>query len=65
VLTRRHWNQIHSIIKFPVLSSQKLLPGGTTVVALYSVTIAGPEYFRPTFIVSRVWIAVASFFPAK
>jgi len=29
------------------------MPGGTTVVALYSVITAGPEYFLPAGKVSR------------
>lgn len=30
-------------IRFPFLSMLNFLPGGTTVVALYSVTTAGPR----------------------
>ena len=43
----------------------KLMPGGTTVVALYSVTTAGPEYFFPAGSESRERIAAVSLFPEK
>ena len=33
-----------AMTRFPALSRWKRLPGGTTVVALYSVMMAGPEY---------------------
>ena len=46
-------NQLLSINRFPHLSSQKRLSLGTTVVALYSVTTAGPEYFFPICSESR------------
>jgi len=34
-------------IRFPARSIWNRLPGGMTVVALYSVMMAGPEYFLP------------------
>src|SRR6266566_6052831 len=52
-------------IRLAAGSTWKLLPGGMTVVALYSVTMAGPEYFLPGCRVSRERIAVQTFLPSK
>src|SRR5690349_17153507 len=54
-----------SITRLPERSRLKRLPRGTTVVALYSVTTAGPEYFFPVCSRSRAWIAVVTLFPPK
>src|SRR5882724_4186643 len=51
------------MIKFPARSLRKFTPGGITVVALYSVTTAGPECCLPTGSESREKITAASFFP--
>src|SRR5260370_35841709 len=50
-------------IRLAAGSTWKQLPGGTTVVALYSVTMAGPAYFLPGSRVSRERIAVESSLP--
>src|ERR1700724_1437332 len=52
-------------IRLAAGSTWKQLPGGMTVVALYSVTMAGPEYFLPGCRVSRERITVQSFLPSK
>src|ERR1700678_3149860 len=49
------------ITKFPIVSRWKRLPGGMTVVALYSVMMAGPVQGLPGFSESRERIAVACF----
>src|SRR5450631_1065966 len=54
-----------AITRLPASSRRKLAPGGTTVVALYSVTTAGPEYFFPTNSSSRECTRVVSLLPAK
>ena len=54
-----------SMIKFPGDPAGNSSPEEPTVVALYSVTTAGPEYFLPTSRASRERIAAASFFPEK
>src|SRR5579864_1569898 len=41
------------------------MPGGTTVVALYSVMTAGPEYFLPMVRELRSRIAVLSRLPSN
>src|SRR5579862_1799969 len=53
------------MIRFPALSREKTLPGGIAVVALYSVTMAGPEYFLPGRSSWREKICVGSFLPAN
>src|SRR6266478_5546575 len=52
-------------IRLAAGSTWKQLPGGTTVVALYSVTMAGPGYFLPGSRVSRERIAVESSLPSN
>ena len=53
------------MIRFPDRSLLNRMSGGTAVVALYSVIIAGPEYFLPIGIESREKIAAASLFSEK
>src|ERR1700676_2084888 len=52
-------------IRLAAGSTWKQLPGGMTVVALYSVTMAGPEYFLPGCRVSRERIVFKIFCRTK
>src|SRR5580658_7363416 len=51
--------------RFPPRSRWKPVRGGMTVVALYSVMIAGPEYLWPGWRSSREWIFASSFLPSN
>ena len=52
-------------IRLLAWSRWKRLSGGMTVVALYSVMMAGPGYFWPGRRSSREWIVVSCFLPSK
>ena len=68
-LTARYAAKPHSfqvsINKFPNASTMPSAPGGTNVVAEYSLTIAGPTKRIPADKLSRRKTAVFSFFPPK
>src|SRR5579862_53694 len=49
------------MIRLPAESRWKVLPGGMTMVALYSVMMAGPGYFLPGRRASREWICASCF----
>src|SRR5712672_2044440 len=54
-----------SISRAPERSTVTRQPGGTTVVAVYSVTINGPGEEKPDGRVSRSSTRVGTFLPAK
>src|ERR1700685_4425982 len=53
------------MIRFAEASMRNCWPGGMTVVALYSVMMAGPEYFLPGRRLSREWMLVSFFLPSN